>query len=180
MMDTTKKFDATATKASETPGAGTATVGSVEKQGTTLGRKPESATVTAHVRKNGDAAAKTDENQALKSKTINISILGEAELWSMIQLCVIGMNAMKNRDFAANTQNVHKELRETLTKTCMLLTQYNRVKNQGSGDTFQATTSKQHTKGKGNNVATQTSTIEELSVKTLTSTLVGIQNQLIA
>ncbi|KAL4082661.1 hypothetical protein QTP88_029722 [Uroleucon formosanum] len=81
-------------------------------------------------RENGDAAAKIGRNKTPKPRTIDISTLGEAELLSMIQQCVTGMNA-----FAANTRNVHKELKETITKTCMLLTQYAHVKNQGPGDT---------------------------------------------
>ena len=92
-------------------------------------------TTRADVGESRDAAAKIDRNKTPKPRSINISTLGEAELLSMIQQCVSGMNT-----FAANTRNVHKELKETITKTCMLLTQYARVKNQGPGDT-----SKQHT-----------------------------------
>lgn len=159
-------------------GAGTATVGSAEKQDTTLGRNSESATVTAHVGENGGAASqsvKIDDNKSLKSRIIDIGTLGEAKLLSMIQHYVTGMNT-----FEANTRNVHKELKETLAKTCMLLKQYTRVKNQGPGDTVQATTSKQHMKSKGKNVATQTTTKEGLSDSPLMSTLVGIQDQLLA
>jgi len=82
----------------------------------------------------------------------------------MIQQCVTGMHT-----FATNTRNVHKELKETLAKTVMLLAQYTRVKSQGSGDTVQASASKQYKKGKGNNVATQTLTVEEFSDSPLTS-----------
>jgi len=90
----------------------------------------------ADVGENGDAAAKIDRNKTPKPRTINVITLGEAELLSMSsEQCVTGMNT-----FAANTLNVHKELKETIKKTCMLLTQYARVKKQGPGDT-----SKRHT-----------------------------------
>lgn len=42
----------------------------------------------------------------------------------MIDVYVTSMNK-----FASDTRNVHKEIKETLLKTCILLTQYKKVKN---------------------------------------------------
>lgn len=107
-------------------------------------------------------------------RTINIATLNEAELLDMIQQYVTSMNK-----FVSATRNVHKELKENLPKTHMLLTRYRKLKEQGRGDTG-LIICKPAEKGAGNSVATQTPTptnIEE-PVGPLMSMLEKIREQL--
>lgn len=78
--------------AAASDGTGTATVGSVEKQGTTLGRISELPTATAHVGENGDggtqsASAKDDDVKPRKPRTINIATLsGKQSYWAWFKI----------------------------------------------------------------------------------------------
>jgi len=83
-----------------------------------------------------------------KTRTINIAILSEAELLELITQYVTSMNK-----FAISTRNVHREIKDTLSKTCMLLTQYKIAKDRGHTATI---TDKPVVESTGVNVATQT------------------------
>jgi len=67
-------------------------------------------------------------------KTINITTLSEAELLDKSLHYVAYMEK-----FALKTRNVHREIKDTLPKLRMLLTQYIKVKKQGPGDKEQNT-----------------------------------------
>lgn len=60
-------------------------------------------------------------------RTINIAVLKESELLNMIKGYVNSMTV-----FTKNTRNVHKELKDTITNTGLVLNQYLRIKSPAS------------------------------------------------
>ncbi|CAI6360636.1 unnamed protein product [Macrosiphum euphorbiae] len=85
-------------------------------------------------------------------KIIDITTLSEAELLDKTLHYVASMEK-----FALATRNVHREIKDTLPKLRMLLTQYIKVKKQGTGDKGQ-NTQKPEVKDAGKCAATQTPT----------------------
>jgi hypothetical protein len=67
--------------------------------------------------------------QQKKARTINIATLGEEELLNMVHSYITNMVT-----FANNTRNVHKELKETLAKTSLLMTQFRKVRDANANE----------------------------------------------
>lgn len=67
------------------------------------------------------------ESEREHRRTIDIAVLNESELLTMIKGYVNSMN-----DFAKRTRNVHKELKDTLANTGLVLNQYLKIKSSTS------------------------------------------------
>lgn len=112
------------------------------------------------------AGTTTDGGSAENKQTniINVAALSEAELLDKIQAYLMYMN-----NFANNTRNLHKDIKDTLPKACMLLTQYRKIKNTRQSETEQNSVKPSEKKG-GSNVATQTSVTKDSRCEKLKTT----------
>lgn len=107
----------------------------------TCGNAVASPSVDAHLDNDGNRA----KNAKPASRTINIANLTEGELIDMVSQYVTSMNK-----FACSTRNVHKELKDNLSKAYMLLSQLFKVrkgkKEENSQDKKSASTQTAATK----------------------------------
>jgi hypothetical protein len=101
-------------------GAGNATAAEGATQALSGGRKATEVTAMTQAL-DGDSAsvavAQTDASQT--KRTVDITTLSEDEVLSMMHGTVKGMV-----EFASNTKNVHRELKDKLKNTGMLLSQF--------------------------------------------------------
>lgn len=119
-------------------GVGTATAGGSAKQAS-VGDRKVTDTATAQMEKNvGNEGTHASQNDQQSTSTpteasnssaergnqrkINIGVLNESELLNMIRGYVNSM-----ADFANKTRNVHKELKDTIRNTGLVLNQYLKI-----------------------------------------------------
>jgi len=144
-------------------GAGRATIGEGAEQALSSGRKATEETNIEQTRrreqlvasdakpgpstKTGDSAREGEASQASDTSTgrkINIGSLNEEELLNMIGSYLILMIA-----FAERTRNVHKELKDTLKNTGLVMKQYIKIKISGqNGKTPKESKTKVHRRKK--------------------------------
>jgi len=112
--------------------------------------------------------------KTVKRNVIDIGALSETEL---LDKSIHYVESMEK--FALNTRNVHREIKDTIPKLRMLLTQYKKVRNQGPGNKEQITP-KPTAKDAGKSAATQTPKLTNVEKPDgpLTEMLERIQEQL--
>jgi len=108
-------------------GAGKATAVEGATQALNGGRKATEATAMATSWTTNTAGSTVVENASQAKRTVDIATLSEDEVLSMMHGIVKGMV-----EFANNTKNVHRELKDKLKNTGLLLSQFLRLR-KGSG-----------------------------------------------
>lgn len=120
----TQSVAVTRQAATSSNGAGNSTVKESEKQALLGGRKTTEKTAREPYGDKDTDGTKVPDKQSSGSRTINLGSLGEENLLNLLQGYI---NSMIN--FAGKNRNVHKELKDTLTNSGRVLTQFMRVKN---------------------------------------------------